>query len=480
MDFSSANTGLWSFMIQLGIIAAVMLVANLLRRKLPFMKKTLMPTAVLAGFLLLIIRVLGLDLIDIKTLEMITYHGIALGFIALTLRVVTDQQTAGTDRLTAPKSGALIVSSYTIQGMAGLIISLALAYTIMPGLFKASGILLPMGYGQGPGQANNIGSTFEALGFTGGRSFGLSLAASGYLVACVVGVIYLNILIRKGKFTRVLSEEDAGSVGVDAFQDKGEIPISESIDKLSIQMALVLGVYLLSYLTISGISNLVEGLGEGVAHTVSTLLWGFNFIIGSLIALLLRVIFKLLRKKKLMTRQYQNNYLLSRISGFAFDLMIIGGIASIEIRDLQGLWLPFLLMSLAGMLITLVYLQWMCKKIYPNYYYEGLFSMYGMMTGTISSGVLLLREIDPMYKTPAANNLITGSSTAILFGAPMLALIGIAPVSTTMTWLVLGLLAIYTALLVIFMLKAGSRKARVKAVKETGQNGGQSGVGKKS
>ena len=460
MDFSSANTGLWSFITQLGVITVLLLLANLLRRRLSFVKKTLMPTAVLAGFLLLILRICGLDLVSTQTLEMITYHGIAIGFIALTLRVVEIDKASGADKLTAPKSGALIVSCYTIQGMAGLIISLTLSYTVLSGLFKASGILLPMGYGQGPGQANNVGSTFEALGFTGGRSFGLSLAASGYLVACVVGVIYLNILLRKGKFKRTDAEIESGSVTVDTFQDKGEVPISESIDRLSIQMALVFGVYLLSYLTIRGISALTGNLSEGISNTISTLLWGFNFIIGSMIALLIRMVFKALQKKKIIVRQYQNNYLLSRISGFAFDLMIIAGIASIDISDLKGLWLPFILMSVAGMALTFVYLKLICKKIYPNYYYEGMLSMYGMMTGTISSGVLLLREIDPMFKTPAANNLVTGSSAAILFGAPMLALIGIAPGSAKMTWIVLGLLAVYTALLILFLLKAGKRRKK--------------------
>ena len=445
-------------MIQLGVIAALVLVANLLRRKISVVRKTLMPTAVLAGFLLLILRSLGLEIITMNTLETLTYHGIALGFIALSLRVAESGESIGSEPLTATKSGALIVSSYTIQGISGLIISFILAYTIMPGFFMASGILLPMGYGQGPGQANNIGSTFESLGFVGGRSFGLSLAASGYLVACIVGVIYLNILVKKGKFKRLDAEVESGSVTVDTFQDKGEVPISESIDRLSIQMALVIGVYLVSYLAIAGIGKITASLGEGISNTISTLLWGFNFIVGSALALLLRAILKALRKNKIMTRQYQNNYLLSRISGFAFDLMIIAGIGSIKISDLQGLWLPFILMSIAGTIITLIYLQWICKKIYPNYYYEGLLSMYGMMTGTISSGVLLLREIDPMFSTPAANNLITGSGTGIIFGAPMLALIAIAPLSEQMTWLTLGLLFVYTALLLLFMLKAGKKK----------------------
>ena len=462
MDFSSINT--WGFLIQFGTIAGVLLLANVLRRKLPFVKKTLMPTAVLAGFILLILRIVlkafNLEWVTTTTLETITYHGIALGFIALSLRVPEGDAKNSGD-LASPKSGALIVSNYTIQGIIGLVIALALAYTIMPDFFKASGILLPMGYGQGPGQANNIGTLYQdKFGFVGGRSFALSLAAAGYLSACVVGVIYINVLWRKGKFKKTTVDENSGSVTVNTFQDQGEIPISESVDKLSIQMALVLAVYLMSYFAIIGINYLTGKLGEGISNTVSTILWAFNFMVGSGIAMLIRLLLKFLRKTKLMTRQYQNNYLLSRISGFAFDLMIIAGIGLIDIGDIKGLWLPFILMAVAGAIVTLFYLQWICKKVYPNYYYEGMLSMYGMMTGTISSGILLLREIDPMYKTPAANNLVTGSGMAVLFGAPMLALISLAPVSTKMTWLVLGILVVYTALLLLFMLGVKGKKRK--------------------
>ena len=58
MDFSSANVELWSPIIQIGIIASLILCANVLRRKIAFIRNSLMPTAVLAGFLLLILRTL--------------------------------------------------------------------------------------------------------------------------------------------------------------------------------------------------------------------------------------------------------------------------------------------------------------------------------------------------------------------------------------------------------------------------------------
>ena len=165
-----------------------------------------------------------------------------------------------------------------------------------------------------------------------------------------------------------------------------------------------------------------------------------------------------LRKTNIMKRQYQNNYLLSRISGLAFDVMIICGIASIEINDLKGLWVPFILMSVSGGVVTFAYLKFMCKKIYPKYEYEAFFSMFGMLTGTISSGVLLLREIDPHFKTPASNNLITGSSMGIIFGAPILLMVSLAAKSTLMVFVTFGLVVLYLAILLFIMFKVGNKK----------------------
>ena len=258
MDYSAANHALWNILIQFGILAAAIIVANILRRKIPFFKKSLMPTAVLAGFLLLILRSVGVLNMDGEMLEMITYHGIAIGFIAMSLRVQKENASDRSSALVGAKSGAMIVSVYLVQAIVGTVVVLLLVWTVMPSLFKAAGILLPMGYGQGPGQANNIGGTYEGLGFAGGRSFGLSIAASGYLVACIVGVIVLNILAKRGKIRRIQHEEISGSVTVDTFQDQGEMPLSESLDRFSMQAAMVIFTYLLTFL-------LIWGLTEGIS-----------------------------------------------------------------------------------------------------------------------------------------------------------------------------------------------------------------------
>ena len=456
MDYSAANHALWNIIVQLGLLAGSILLAHSLREKLSFIQRSMMPIAVLAGFLLLAAKVLGLVSIDQNMMETLVYHGIALGFIAMSLRVPSGK-TDGSSDLVGLKSGAVIVSSYMIQGVVGLLITLFLSYTVMPGLFQASGLLLPMGFGQGPGQANNVGSSYEAMGFAGGRSFGLAIAAAGYLVACVVGVIILNVLSRRGKVGKPRSAAET-QPGADFFQSKDEIPVSDSIDKLSVQLAMVLLVYLATYLAARGLTSGIAALSAGLAGTVNTLIWGFNFIIGAALAMLLRVLLERAKQRGLIRRQYQNNYLLNRLSGFFFDIMIVAGIASINPEDIRGLWLPFILLSVIGAVVTWIHLSIVCKKVYPDYYYEGLISMYGMMTGTISSGVLLLREIDPDLATPAANNLVLGSSVGIVLGAPVLILVGLAPRSTAMSWVVVALAAAYCAALYLVIFRAHRRK----------------------
>jgi ESS family glutamate:Na+ symporter len=135
---------------------------------------------------------------------------------------------------------------------------------------------------------------------------------------------------------------------VDFFQADDEIPVSDSIDKLSVQIAMVLLVYLATFLASWGITSGITAISAGLAGTVNSLIWGFNFIIGSALAILLRILLEKGKKAGLFERRYQNNYLLNRISGFFFDIMIVAGIASINFEDIRGLWLPFILMVIAG------------------------------------------------------------------------------------------------------------------------------------
>ena len=77
MDYSAANIPLWNGMMQIALLCAVLIVANVLRRKVPLIRRSLLPTAVLAGFIALLLRSAGLFHFDIEFMDVITYHAFA-------------------------------------------------------------------------------------------------------------------------------------------------------------------------------------------------------------------------------------------------------------------------------------------------------------------------------------------------------------------------------------------------------------------
>ena len=340
----------------------------------------------------------------------------------------------------------MVVSTYLMQGVLGLIITIALFYLI--GSFSASGLLLPMGYGQGPGQAYNWGRTYENLyGFVNGTSFGLTVAAMGFVAASIGGVIYLNVLRLKGEF--------AGEIGKDVTDEhltaetitgKNEVPLSESMDKLTIQIALMFIAYIMAYLLMRGIDSIIEtgAMGNFGYNTVRPLIWGFNFLFSTICALLLKGFLKGLRKVKLVHREYTNDFMQTRVAGFMFDIMVVASIAAIKLTAFQysEFVIPLLIICIAGGVVTYLYLLPISRMIFPDYRHEAFLSLYGMLTGTASTGIILMREIDSRFETPASPNLVYHQPWAILFGFPMLLLLSVAPQSTENAILTLGILTV--------------------------------------
>ncbi len=453
----------WQWLIQFCILATALLLGNVLRTKVPFLNKSLLPSALLGGLLLLIFKQIPncRELINKPMMEIVTYHALGLGFVALALKNNKIESKSTTMKVI--ETGALTASTYVIQGIVGLIVSI-IFFLVGKKLFYAAGLLLPMGFGQGPGQALNFGKIFtgwasqQGIDFPG-ADFGLSIAATGFIVGSVVGVIYMNILRRKG----ILSRKKIADAQVNKLEDyegQGEIPDAESIDKLSVQICMVLFVYFLVYL----FTNWIQGmeLGKFGTNTLKPMLWGFNFLLGTLFAIFFKWILNRFKKARLMSREYINNYMLNRISGFCFDIMIVAGTAAINFEELGKFVLPFAIIVTLGSIATFFYVLIISKHLYPDYKYEGFFSMFGMLTGTASNGMILLREIDPKFETPAANNLVLQSLAAIVLCFPVLLLMGIAPQSLHSAWITLGILVVFWVALTVFMLRTKIFKRKKK------------------
>jgi hypothetical protein len=112
-----------------------------------------------------------------------------------------------------------------------------------------------------------------------------------------------------------------------------------------------------------GLSFLFMCLLGVLSDFTNSIAWGFNFLWASLAAMLIKFVVKQLRKHNLMHREYINNYQMDRISGFSFDLMIVAGVAAIEINDIKNYILPIVILSLVGTVVTYLYIRKVAKDV---------------------------------------------------------------------------------------------------------------------
>ena len=449
----------WSGFNLMAVLLISLLAASILKKIFPALKASLVPTSVLGGGILIVVAgvykaITGDIMFDTPffggngtaVLEIITYHALALGFIASTLKPsgskMTKQRT-----IEIFNTGVTTVATYLLQGVFGMVISL-IAAKVVKDFFPAAGLLLPFGYGQGTGQALNYGGIYEYdFGFVGGKSFGLTIAALGFLSASIGGVIHLIMLKRKGKVT------PPSELGDDLYgqqiQSPEESPMQESVDKLTVQVALIALSYLITYLLMALLGSLLPGM--------KSVIYGFNFLLGVLSATLVKGFMNFLRRKKLLRREHTNSFLLTRTSNFCFDIMVVAGIAAIRLGVLEDYWGIILITGVVGLVITYVYNYYVAKTLFPEYTEEQFLMMYGMLTGTASTGTILLREIDGDFKTPAADNMVYQNFPAIVFGFPIMLLATLAPVKPV---LVLILLTIFFVVMnvILFRSKIFKRK----------------------
>lgn len=466
MNLWDANV--WSFVITMTLLFVAMIIANILRNTIPALRRLMIPSSVLGGFLLLIVNtfcknVLDIQLYQTSMLEILTYHGLGLGFSAMALRTV-DKKQDNRSKTGAFDSGVTVVSTYLLQAVLGLIVTVILFFAINS--FFASGILLPMGYGQGPGQAYTWGHTYEASwGFTNGTSFGLAVSSMGFVCASIGGVVYLSYMRRKGRFTGEMGKDASDAdMTIDEYAGKNEIPLSESMDKFTIQVALVFVAYILAFLFMKGVNVIVDtGVLGGLGKTVQSMIWGFQFLFGTLFAILVRTVLNKLRKKNVVKRDYINNFMMNRFSGFMFDLMVIASIAAIDLNAflIPSFIIPLTIICVLGAVGSYIYLRVICRRVFPMYEDAAFLSLYGMLTGTASTGAILLREVDPKFETQASDNLVYHQPWAILFGFPMFLLLGVAPQSVGKCLLTLGIcIALLVVMNIILLRKAIFKKKR--------------------
>ncbi len=461
----------WSIFVDLGIIAVAMLAATALRVRVRLLQRFLVPNALTAGLLLLPLYNFVFPHLGMTTanLEMLTYHLLSIAFVAMAIRPSAPGGEKGDGRIFG--TSVSIIAQFAVQAGIGLLLTLLLIRTIMPDLYHSFGFLLPLGFAQGPGQALSIGQGWESAGIQGAGSVGLTFAAVGFLLSCAGGVFLINYGLRNGW----VSEEEAGVLQTDRVKTgiyrNGNRPVgsyltteSEAIDSMTFNTAMVLVSYLLAFLVLTGLEALLSQLGQAGAD-LATNLWGIGFIFAAMMALVVKQIMRMLGLEYLL-----ETHTLNRLSGLSVDIMVAAGIGAISLIVVLEYLLPIVLLSVVGAGAVFAIVPWMCSRIFRDQQHRFIRTLliFGVSTGTLTTGLALVRVLDPDFETPVANDYAYASGLTFMLVIPLILSINL-PVMTWQTgnmiyfWITIAVIAgylIFSAVSYLFIARERAFKKR--------------------
>jgi ESS family glutamate:Na+ symporter len=381
-----------------GFLSIMLLIGIYLRNNLRFFQYFLIPSCLVGGILGLIIVSTGLFKVRASLLETFAYHFFNISFISVGLSGSNaDEKNKIRNREYIRGSAwmALVQStSFSIQAVLGAGFVLLFGLFGMR-LFPTFGFLVPLGFEEGPGQALSFGKVWETVGFEHAATIGLTFAALGFLFSFFVGVPLANWGLRKGHTalapTSLPKHFLKGIVPKDqAKESAGNLTMhSGNIETLAFHGAIIGLVYVLAY----GFTLL---LGKILPPDVAKMLWGFFFFIGMVFAFLVKIVMTKLKINHLLDSGLQR-----RITGFSVDYLIVSTVMAIQVVVVWKYIIPITFMALISGVVTTWLVINLGKRLW-GYNIERSVTIYGAVTGTVSSGLLLLRIVDPEFKTPVA------------------------------------------------------------------------------
>lgn len=410
----------YPYIIHIGIISAGLLLGAMLRAKVRLLQRYLIPSSIIGGFFLLvtynfITPYFGLDS---EFLGELVFHLLNISFIAMMLR----KPEKGRSSKAIGDNIVAILLQYGLQVFLGLLLTLILINTIYPDLFPAFGLALPLGFELGPGQAYSISLPWESMGFEGATSVGLAMAAIGFLVGSIGGVILINIGIGHGWISKEMAEElrrrsvRTGILGKNEQKEGAKLTTdSESIDTLTFHIAIIMITYILSSLLLVVIEKVLCATIGDLGAELANSLWGVNFIFSSFVAAMVRGLMI-----KFNIHHTMDNGMLNRINGISVDLTVASSLGAISLVAIASYIVPIILLVLLGIIITCIMLPFYTSRLYDDHRFYRMLLLFGTATGTLPTGLSLLRIVDPDFKTPVAQDYVFASGPVFFIVLPII------------------------------------------------------------
>lgn len=392
-------------------IGIMLLVGMILRAKVPFLANILMPASVIGGIVGFFL--MNLDLLtplgaDASMCSDVVGLFFTLSFISIGLTGAPKED--GTIDSTAKQimkgsigMGLIWDILYGVTPILGFIIILLIGKPF--GMDAAYGLLIPFAFCQGPGQSASFGSQIEAAGFLPGASqVAITYAVIGFLFAFLVGVPIARFGLKRNLASHPEKISPSVLKGLYPAEQQTETcgkitTYNGNIDVLAFHFALLGFTYMLTLL--------VQSIIMLIPSTFIQVFASMTFMVGLFVAYCVRWALN-----KLNLKQYHDDTLQTRITGFATDYVVLGAFMAVQLT-VVGKWLiPIIIMCAIMAAITFVATFFLAPRLGGSCDFERTLGLWGCLTGTCPSGVALIRIVDPSLRTTAATEM--GSMNLIM------------------------------------------------------------------
>lgn len=396
----------------LGWISIMLLLGVILRAKIKLFQTLLFPASLIGGVIGFIVISAGGVNVSHDTFTVIALHLFTIGFISIGLTGTDSKNGDGASRKVIFRGAiwmALIfIMCANIQSITGIGILYGLNQVMDP-IWEGVGALVGVGFTQGPGQAVNLAAVWESsYKIPDAVSIGLTFAAVGFFIAAAFGVPLANWGLKKGIATHASGNiPDDFRVGI-ALKDEGIVAGKQTthaanIDTFAFQLAIILAIYFVTFIEAGYITDLFPKVFKPMGYGL-TFFWGMlNAIIVRLILAKFKIVFTI------------DNNVQRRITGTTVDFMIVATMMAVQIGIIWHYIIPISLICTVAAAFTFLIATYFGKRN-GGYPLERTLAMLGYCTGTAATGLLLLRIVDPEFKSPVAMEMGLMNIFCLFFG----------------------------------------------------------------
>ncbi len=384
-------------------IGFLMWLGTIIRAKVTLFQNFLMPASLIGGiigFILMRLDLIGLptsagfQTIPTSTFTFITFHLFAFNFVGIGL--IKADQKQEKKKIAKGVFWIALMLNVLMAGQVLLGIAAFAGWNIFTGGDGniLNGALLAAGFTQGPGQAQAYGTVWEGLGVSHAVNIGFTFAAAGFLVAGLVGVFTARTLVKSGKTAdkeNAALPKDFLTGLLDPQAEKVpagyETTHNGSINSLGYHFALMLFLY--------GVTFLVALALEGfLPASLKPMAFGMLFMFGLVVSIAYRSILT-----KLQADYTLDNGLTKSITSSCVDLLICAVFLGINVAAIQDFIGPIVLAVVFGTIFSVFITVFLGSKL-TEFGMERAMVTLGYGTGTGANALLLLRVVDPKFKSP--------------------------------------------------------------------------------